>query len=309
MRGFKKSFFFVYFNVVICCSTETVLPYLLITGGLDLVLLVYSTIYHPFLISSVIIWLFFQHGPDTKHYFSLTAVLEFEWHFWKRLELWTHYSSLTIPSFMLGYTSVGKEWRLLPFSRWNEAIFKFVILHNFGNNFVTLKFYEHKRHRSRRSLKDIPAFWWNVSYPFACSTAPSEALRPLRRRHVVHPACRHRSGQCPIVLRWCRETQSPLISPQSSDAIATAKFYERGASWKKRPARRGRWRINEIKVTQTQLFHRLSLVSISERRPKHLLCGLSLVVPPLNAPLRTDGGRRRHAAKIDLAILDLRRSV
>lgn len=166
-----------------------------------------------------------------------------------------------------------------------------------------------------KTFINVPSLWWNLSYPFAClvPTAPSEALRPLLWRHVIHPASRPREVQCPTVVRWCRGETNLINKPERSDTILTEKVYEHGAFSGKCPARRGRL-CKEFDQTNTNSVIPPTALSGHHQRkavlqPKHLLSGLSLVVPPLNAPLRTEGRRRRHAAKIDLSIFDSRRSV
>lgn len=175
----------------------------------------------------------------------------------------------------------------------------------------THKYSEHK-HRPSCGFIEISALWWSVSHPFACllPTGPSEALRPLRWRHVVHPACRHPAGQCPTVLRWCRETQSPLISPREA-ALPKRPSLTRMARLGNTTCEEGKTALKWAQSYKKSVIPRLVPPVISERllRPEHLLSGLSLVVPPPNAPLHTDGRRRRHAAKIDCAIFDPRRPV
>lgn len=157
----------------------------------------------------------------------------------------------------------------------------------------------------------MPSLWWNPSYPFAC-LVPTEALRPLLWRHVIHPASRPREVQCPAVLRWCRGEPNLINKPERSDTILTEKVYEHGAFLGKMTCEEGKI-VQRIKSNTNSVIPPTAPSGHHQRKavlqPKHLLSGLSLVVPPLNAPLRTDGRRRRHAAKIDLAIFDSRRSV
>lgn len=114
----------------------------------------------------------------------------------------------------------GKRTTVSSFKPLNRAHIKMPHFAQFGGKkkLFTPKYSEHKQHRPSCRFIEISAPWLSVSHPFACllPTGPSEALRPLRWRHVVHPACRHPAGQCPTVLRWCRETQSPLISPRAA---------------------------------------------------------------------------------------------
>lgn len=101
--------------------------------------------------------------------------------------------------------------------------------------------------------------------------------------------------------------------PRRSDSILIEKFHEHSAFSEKWLARRGRLYTRLDQTKTNSVIPPISLSGYHQwkavLRPKHLPSGLSLVVPPLNAPLRTEGRRRRHAAKIDLAIFDSWRSV